>query len=213
MNKYEYLAQLRAGLATLSQEERDAAMSYYEEFFSDAGEENEQAVIASLGSPDELAKSIINGSKGDEANENEAAQQEESAASGFTPPPTNGQQTQKWTGGQIALVIVLLVLSCPIWIGVVAGVCGGLIGLIAGFGGAAIGVAVGGIFSFGTGVGALFSEPLYGLMLIGIGLICASLGPLVFYPLCKLAVKLFAICIKGIKALIGKISGNGGVAA
>ena len=59
MNKYEFLSRLRNALSALPNEERDAAMSYYEEFFSDAGEDNEQAVIASLGTPEELARSII----------------------------------------------------------------------------------------------------------------------------------------------------------
>ena len=58
MNKYDFLSRLRNALSPLPQEERDAAMNYYEEFFSDAGEDNEQAVIASLGTPEELAKSI-----------------------------------------------------------------------------------------------------------------------------------------------------------
>lgn len=41
MNKYEFLSRLRNALSALPNEERDAAMSYYEEFFSDAGEDNE----------------------------------------------------------------------------------------------------------------------------------------------------------------------------
>ena len=215
MNKYEYLAQLRAGLSPLSLEEREAAMSYYEEFFSDAGEENEQAVIASLGSPEQLAKSIIDENKGDSAEETATSSAEAPAesASGFTPPPTNGQQAKKWIGGQLALLIVLLVLASPAIIGITCGGFGATIGLIAGFGGAAIGVFVGGIVTFGEGVGLLFSEPVYGVMYMGVGLICAGLGPLVFYPLCKLMVKLFKVCIKGIKTLVNKIAGKGGVEA
>ena len=216
MNKYEYLAQLRAGLAPLSLEEREAAMSYYEEFFSDAGEENEQAVIASLGSPEQLAKSIIDENKSDSAEETAASSAEAAPAdstSGFTPPPTNGQQAKKWTGGQLTLLIVLLVLASPAIIGIICGGFGTLIGLIAGFGSAAIGCFVGGIWYFGLGIGTMFTDVIHGLLYMGIGLIFTGLGPLVFYPLCKLIVKLFGICVKGIKALINKISGKGGVEA
>ena len=106
MNKYEFLSQLRNELSSVSQEERDAAMSYYEEFFSDAGEENEQAVIASLGSPHDLAHSIISENSKDAQPQNEFAG--ESNNSGFTPPPTQAQQAGM-TGGQIALIVILAV--------------------------------------------------------------------------------------------------------
>ena len=45
MNKYEFLSQLRSALSALSTEEREAAMSYYEEFYSDAGQLGHSRVI------------------------------------------------------------------------------------------------------------------------------------------------------------------------
>lgn len=59
MNKQEYLSELEAHLASLSQEERTNALQFYEEYFEDAGPENEQQVISELGKPFALAKSII----------------------------------------------------------------------------------------------------------------------------------------------------------
>ena len=58
MTKNEYLQRLRTALSGLSADEMSAAMSYYEEFFEDAGAENESAVISSLGSPEKLAQTI-----------------------------------------------------------------------------------------------------------------------------------------------------------
>lgn len=205
MNKYEYLANLRNCLTTLPQDERDAAMSYYEEFFSDAGEDNEQAVIESLGAPDLLARKII------DDNRKEAPETENTA---FVPPPTPQQTARKWTGGQIALLVVLLVLSSPIWLGLFLGLFGGLIGLIAGIFGTIVGVAVAGVGSIICGFAALFTGNVaFGLLNLGIGLICVGLVPLAFYPLCKLVVKLIVICAKGVGSLINKISGKGGVQA
>jgi len=59
MTKNEYLAELKAHLASLPAEERDGAIKYYQEFFEDAGAENEQKVIEELGDPKSLAEKII----------------------------------------------------------------------------------------------------------------------------------------------------------
>lgn len=59
MTKQEYLAELNTYLMSLPLEEREDAVRFYEEYFEDAGPENEQAVIDELGKPFALAKSII----------------------------------------------------------------------------------------------------------------------------------------------------------
>lgn len=59
MTKQEYLAELNTYLMSLPLEEREDAVRFYEEYFEDAGPENEQAVIEELGKPFALAKSII----------------------------------------------------------------------------------------------------------------------------------------------------------
>ena len=213
MNKYEFLAQLRSALSSVPQEEREAAMSYYEEFFSDAGEENEQAVIASLGSPQDLARSIINENRKDAEQSIGFPTGSGFDANTFTPPPTPAQQNTGWTGGQIALIVILLILSFPIWIGLVAALFGILIGLF----GALIGIIVGfgacGIASFMAGISAFFTgAPAAGLFGIGLFLFFAGLFPLAVYPLCKLMVKLTAVCCKGIASLVRKLTGRKGVA-
>ena len=210
MNKYEFLARLRAALSSVPHEEREAAMSYYEEFFSDAGEENEQAVIASLGSPEELAQSII------DENRKDAEQTFDTSgfdSSTFTPPPTIAQQSSGWTGGQIALIVVLLVLSSPIWLGLLIGLFGmiigffgALIGILAAFGACAIAFLVTGISAFFTGT------PAIALFDIGLALFFIGLFPLALYPLCKLLVKFTVVCCKGIASLVSRLTGRKGVA-
>lgn len=62
MDKKEFLEQLSSCLSSLSKEEREEALLYYEEFFEDAGTVYEQDVIEELGSPQKLAESIMNDS-------------------------------------------------------------------------------------------------------------------------------------------------------
>ena len=59
MTKNEYLNELASHLVSLPKEERDMAVRFYDEYFMDAGEGNEQIVMAELGKPFSLAKNII----------------------------------------------------------------------------------------------------------------------------------------------------------
>ncbi len=58
MNKTEFMRQLESLLQNISQQERQEALQYYEDYFADAGPENEQAVIEALGNPARVAENI-----------------------------------------------------------------------------------------------------------------------------------------------------------
>ena len=58
MMKQEFLQRLNRLLADVTQEEREEALRYYEEYFDEAGPEQEQAVLAELGSPEKVAATI-----------------------------------------------------------------------------------------------------------------------------------------------------------
>ena len=60
MNKETYLRFLRAYLTNrMPVSEVEDIMNYYTEYFEDAGEGGEQAVMAELGSPEKLAQQIL----------------------------------------------------------------------------------------------------------------------------------------------------------
>ncbi len=58
MNRAEFMRRLTELLGDVSPMERDEAIQYYNDYFDDAGAENEGGVIASLGTPEELARTI-----------------------------------------------------------------------------------------------------------------------------------------------------------
>lgn len=58
MNREQFIAQLARLLQDLPPTERQEAIRYYQEYFDDAGEENEDTVIQELGSPGKVAASI-----------------------------------------------------------------------------------------------------------------------------------------------------------
>lgn len=58
MNKAEFMRQLESLLKNISEQERQEALHYYDDYFDDAGPENEQAVLEALGNPARVAENI-----------------------------------------------------------------------------------------------------------------------------------------------------------
>lgn len=59
MNKREFLQSLREKLTQMPEEEVNAALRYYEEYFDEAGVQNEERVLKELGTPEQVAKQIL----------------------------------------------------------------------------------------------------------------------------------------------------------
>lgn len=80
MNKQEFIRELRKELQDIPSKEQEEAVQYYEEYFEEAGEENEEAVIRELGSPARIAAVIRRDSFIlDEETKEEKSMEEESA--------------------------------------------------------------------------------------------------------------------------------------
>lgn len=58
MNRELFMRDLARFLSDIPAEEREQALHYYDDYFEDAGAENEQSVIEELGSPVDVAKQI-----------------------------------------------------------------------------------------------------------------------------------------------------------
>lgn len=221
MNKEEFLRQLELLLKDIPQEEREEALRFYAEYFSEAGPSQEQAVLNELVSPERVAASIKaalpgfeNEGKAEEAQpESEIPlpiyarvkkepEQLEGAAQYGQPQGTAqyaqnqggpqynqpGNYSQRYDRGSMNILLILLaVLSFPIWGGVaiaalavlftipVVGAAllfAGVVSVIAVF---AVGIVnIGLLVSGGVGtgllaVGLLFLGAASGLLIAGIG--------------------------------------------
>lgn len=58
MNRTEFMNQLEILLQNISAGEKEEALQYYNDYFDDAGAENEQSVIEALGNPARVAENI-----------------------------------------------------------------------------------------------------------------------------------------------------------
>ncbi len=206
MTKNEYLAELKAHLASLSAEERDGAMKYYQEFFEDAGEENEQKVIEELGNPKDLAEKIISEiSAGGMASSRYVPAQPGFGSKGFEEKPKKNENSK------ILIIILLAIIFSPLLIplaGVILGIVAGLFGLLIGFfalcGGIVVGLVAGGIAAVVAGIGLLYSGQIMGLLAVGIGLIMLSVGVLLIIPFVWLCANVFPALFRGLVNLISK---------
>ena len=208
MNRVEFMRQLESLLWDLSESDRLDAIAYYNDYFDEAGAENEERVLKELGSPERVAAMIKADLNTDGNEKAEYTEQGYSDGRQGVNPNTPATRKQK-KALPIALIIVLLVFAAPVLLGVgggllggILGLAGGLIGLVAG----GIGMLAGGVVSLVSGVIKLVFSPLKGLVLIGTGSLITALGLLivVFLVLCvfKWMPKLFRKIADWIKGVI-----------
>lgn len=291
MNRAEFMRRLTELLGDVPPMEREEAIQYYNDYFDDAGAENESGVIASLGTPEELARTIKaglnDGGNGGEFTESgfsgyTQVHKDEIMRAGEESGQTNGanysgpigsnqggaqngnayyeqayyqrtdgkgvyggredtrrqsnpyeqqgpnagntsggqQPKQGMSGGMIALIIIVAVLTFPIWIGLVAGLFGIVVGLFAALFGIfvaflSVGVVlvVVSIALLIAGFAMLFSMPLGGLCVIGTSLILFALGLVFIWLMVLIVATVIPALVKGIAALGRRLFHRGGARA
>ncbi|MDO5294720.1 MAG: DUF1700 domain-containing protein [bacterium] len=110
------------------------------------------------------------------------------------------------------LLIIVLVLTCPIWggaaFGIIVGLAATVFGLTIGFGAAFLGLLIGGIVLVGTGIGQVFVNPLAGMLLIGCGFILLALAICFLSLVMLITTKLIPAIVKGIRFVWDKLFGR-----
>ena len=168
MNREEFLSQLERLLYDIPAQEREEALEYYNGYFDDAGKEKEAEVIQELGSPGKVAaiiKADLSGNEADYEEYTEQGYQDVRFDKKDMLKETNhyhqeesryGQHTQKKRSGLTwGLVIVLVILTSPIWAGGGLGILGILFGLIVGVLGIIAAIGIGGAALLIAGITAI----------------------------------------------------------
>ncbi len=324
MNRAEFMRRLAELLEDVAPTEREEAIQYYNDYFDDAGAENESGVIAALGTPEELARSIRaglndggsggeftesgfsgytqtprdeiirpedasgagqaggqgNGNRSDggyrdgasgessdsgwygDERDGDFGQQGSQSGSGsgyydgayyrrpegdgvyggrqdrrkdYNPYGQSGYQEggdgtysysqaktakEPMSGGMIALIVILAVLTSPIWLGLLGGLIGVAVGLVATLFALfltflIIGVVfvIVAIALLVTGIGLLLSTPLGGLCLVGTALALFALGLVAIWVMVALAGTAIPALVRGIVSLCQRMFHRGGVRA
>ena len=186
MTKELFMNKLKELLSDVSLAEREEALSYYEDYISDAGEENEEEVIASLGSPEKIAETIKASLRDDEDNS-------EYGESGYSTGnvqkdevvivENRGKAKKGMTASMIILLVILGVFALPVLGPVAAAVFGVIFAVICAvfaifFAAFLVGVAlaIAGIALIVAGIIGMFTSALAGGLAIGVGLILFGIG-------------------------------------
>ena len=170
-------------------------MNYYQNYFDDAGVEQEQTILEELGSPEKVAESIKRDLFGENYDAYVKAKQEK-------------QQRENRTLRNI-LIVVALVLTFPIWIGLVALAFGILVTVFAGLFGVAVAViaVVAACLFAGVAVTvigmikAVAGFPAVGLIVIAGGLLVFMIGILGVVALVWIFGRIFPWLIRAIVRL------------
>jgi len=194
MNRIEFMTQLAALLQDVPVEERREAMQYYNDYFDDAGAENEQQVIEELESPKKVAENIKADLKGtsldngvftengytdtrfDDREMPEKRYEYQGQPEQKEPPKTSNTM-------KIILMIAIVLVGGPVLIplalGLVALVAGCLIALVAVFASVvvmAVSAVIAGVVLVVNGIILLIPDFAVGIGLLGFGLILTALG-------------------------------------
>ncbi|QDQ02120.1 DUF1700 domain-containing protein [Lysinibacillus fusiformis] len=192
MDRASYLKKLRGKLYRLPAQELDAALAYYEEYFDEAGEENEQQVIQQLGSPSKVASQIM----------------ADFALKDFdaTPASTKKNMTTIW-------LIILAILSAPLSLPILATAVALIISLgavvfsfVIAIVATGLGIFFGGIVALISGFFVLTDHWPTALLFIGMGLIVTGSGVLLFPIITRFVKKIGLVCVEVLAGLFKKIT-------
>lgn len=220
MNRIEFMNELEKLLANLPQDERKDAMQFYIDYFDDAGVENEQKVIAELGSPQKVAATIQADMGGQDASseyseqgytDTRFEQKESPARREGTGSSTQSTEKKPWTSQPLKIILVILIAlaACTVAWPVAAGIFGTVIGLLFAAFGLFIGLVIGSIALMVSGfviviVGIMklaISIPV-GLVTSGCGMLVFVLGLIATVATIKLCMIVYPAMIRGIVYLI-----------
>ena len=186
MNKDSYILELRRHIKGLPKPEIEEAISYYEEYFYEAGVENEEKVIAELGCPKDVAMKIL----GDYTMKNIESDE---------------RPSKKWS--KMIWLIVLGIFASPIALPigialffVVLALIISIVAVVISFFAVAIAFLGSGIVTLFMGLPLIISELPSALFFSGVGLVSMAVGVLAFIGTYMLGKAIF----KGISILTAK---------
>lgn len=215
MNRVEFMAELERLLADLPEDERQAAVQYYADYFADAGAENEAEVIRELGSPEKTAESIKADYYGRTFDESrfehkdymekygqQASGQQTSGQQHAGTAGASGEEKKPWTsrGLKILLIVLIAIVVWPVSLGLICAVVGILAAVVCLFAGlviAAVCVMIAGGVTAVTGLLMSVAYPPAALMTTGIGLLLFVLGLIATVGTVKLCMIVYPAMLRG----------------
>lgn len=208
MNRREFMKSLREQLSDMLDVEREEALEYYEDYLNDAGISDDDIVPDSLGTPESIVENIKKSMQNPEVDFMQDEKHAENPPSSKVRKKMSNLSNTEWI-----LIIVLLVVTSPVWGSVVIGAGGSVIGLVAGIAGIFIGMAglgiglmAGGFACVVAGLTSRIGFPGEGLFICGLGAVILAIGLLCTTGMINATVAFIKWIVKLVKSLIGKVT-------
>lgn len=230
MRRREYLERLEQLLWVLPEEEREEALQYYNDFFDDAGAENEETVIRELGSPEEVAAKIRAGFAGENAEYSEQGYEDarfynrqdiiteaervegtwEKVSAEDAPVEHKKSHRGNPNVWKVIAIIVLVLFAAPIMLplgialaAVVFSVIVAILAVLFGLGISGFAILGAGIMVIVAGVAKILLTPAVGILAVGIGCIILAIGILLSWGMISILLKVVPAIIRGIVKVLG----------
>ncbi len=209
MNRIEFMETLSGLLMDIPEEDRIDALKYYNDYFDDAGSENEQKVIEELESPEKVAMKIKADREDTYKDEKDNKIYQDNGNYDYEESKGNKPWTNKWLKWAmiIAIVVIGFPIVIPLGIGLLALIAGIVIAVFCVFAAiviAFVAVAVVGIMLFAMGIGCLFANPGVALGVFGAGLIVMVIGIIGTVIGVRLCMIVFPGIVRGIVYILRK---------
>lgn len=220
MNKEKFLQELSRLLSDLSIEEKQEAMTFYEEYFVEAGVDQEEQVLRELGSPQEVSYKIHEELAGkelvcyDPAAEKAGGSHEAAAEHSLENSQENtaGGKKGKVNGWKIACIVLLCLIVFPVALPLIVGLSAAAIGIVVAIFAIlfaivvtvlalVVSAAIVGVVFLILGFIKLVTAPFAALILLGLSLILLG----AFILCCWLLVKLCIVVVPAVAKAIWKL--------
>lgn len=208
MNREGFMAELERLLSGMPDDERNAAVQYYADYFADAGAENEDAVIRELGSPEKVAESIKADYYGTQfhAEDFEHKDYMEKYGSGPERREESSWKGNRESGGprtdnrlKVVLLILIAVVLWPVTLGIgaaVIGVAAAAVSVCAALVVAAVCIMFAGVIVIVVGL-ALIAIPPSAFIVMGIGILLFVFGLIATAGTVKLCIVVYPAMLRG----------------
>lgn len=204
MNRFEYMRRLEDLLSDISPSEKEEALTYYNDYFNDAGQENEQQVIKELGSPEQVAAGVKEGlglQTYDRVQDSPEGQKNHNQSAQSRTDGNAGAQKKSKPAWLITLIVIGLIFASPLILALICVVFAVIIsvfslifGLLIGFGAAALALYVTAFVCAVLGLVVLPVNVLVSGALLGSGCLCAAAGILCMILTVLVAMTVPAAC-------------------
>lgn len=205
MSRFDFMRELEGLLSTIPFEERIEALKYYNDYFDDAGAENEDKIINELGTPERVAAIIKADLQSEGGNRQDRgfftekgyedtiyeekkfevirpAEGEQKERTGEEGGNYNNKDAGSKNSTNIILIILICIFALPVGIPLVFSVFGVVVAIIAVVFALLFGFGIAGIVMVPVGIALMvfglvrMGLPVLGLSLFGSGLIVMGLG-------------------------------------